>query len=262
MTAEWIAGDSGATPTTLVKDELARRPLSTHCCLFAEIAVILRLAGTVQVDRGSTRLIAGLDHGGAAHRLAVMATTLTGQRPDIECGPGRGSAFRWTVRIEAGAAALARRVGLCDGTGRQINGIPQHVMVSAACCQVAAWRAAILAAGTLPVMAGERRLRVGCPDLPAAMSLAMLAGRISSRARVPTAGPPAVVVEAAGEVAAVLAAVGVSEALTAAVLLPVGRPRASTERLRAGQLRPTATVVAARCDVLLPESTDADRARR
>jgi hypothetical protein len=234
MTAECVAaGDDNVNPTTLVKDDLARRPLSTRCCLFAEIAVSLRLAGTVQVDRGSTRLVAGLDHAGAARRLAVAATALTGHEPAVECATGRGSATRWTIRIDTGAAVLARKVGLCDGSGRPVNGIPQHVMVSAACCQVAGWRAAILAAGSLPIMAGERRLRVACPDLPAAMSLAMLAGRIPSRARVPASGPPTVLVEAAGEIAALLAAVGVGEALTAAVILPTGRPRTSAEQLRA-----------------------------
>jgi hypothetical protein len=264
VAAECAAGDNSPNPITLVKDEVARHPLSTRCCLFAETAVTLRLVGTVQIDRGSTRLIAGLDHAGAARRFAAAATTLTGHLPDVECSPGRGSAFRWTVRIETGAAVLARKVGLCDGTGRPISGIPQHVMVSAACCQVAAWRAAILAAGTLPVAAGERRLRVGCPDLPAAMSLAMLAGRVAGRARVPASGPPAVVIEAAGDVAAMLSAVGVGEALAAALVLPAGRPRTAAERLRAEQpeLAPTATAVAAHRDTAPPAGGNPDRARR
>src|SRR5581483_11818156 len=116
-------------------------------------------------------------------------------------GPGRaGIGSRWVVRIDTAATALARKAGLCDGTGRAVSGLPQHVMVSAACCQVAAWRAAVLATGALLTTGGERRLRVGCPDLQSAMSLAMLAGRIAAKARVPSAGPPQVVVEVAGEV--------------------------------------------------------------
>jgi DNA-binding protein WhiA len=230
------AGDAGSTPTAQVKDELACRPLSARCCLFAEVAVMFRLAGTVRVDRGTTRLTVASDHAGAARRLAVAVATLTGQEPAVESTPGHGSAMgRWVLRVDSGAAALARKVGLCDGTGRSVTGIPQLVMVSAACCQVAAWRAAVLAAGTLPLTAGERRLRVGCPDLPAAMSLAMLAGRIAARARVPAVGPPQVMIEVATEVAAMLATIGVSEELIEAVLVPAARPRASAERLRASR---------------------------
>ncbi len=117
MAAERAARDPSPNPITLVKDVVARHPPATRCCLFAETAVTLRLAGTVQIDRGSTRLIAGLDHAGAAHRLAAAATTLTGHLPDVECSPGRGSAIRWTVRIETGAAVLARMVACATAPG-------------------------------------------------------------------------------------------------------------------------------------------------
>jgi hypothetical protein len=214
------------SPTVLVKDDLARRPLAARCCTFAETAVMLRLAGQVRFEGGSTRLSAVLDHPGAARRLAIAVTTLLGSEPRVERTPGRvGTGSRWVVRIDTAAPALARKAGLCDGTGRAVSGIPQHVMVSAACCQVAAWRAAVLATGTMPTTGGERRLRVGCPDLQAAMSLAMLAGRIAARARVPAAGPPQVVIEVAGEVAAMLRAIGVGEATLETCAPPVGRPR-------------------------------------
>jgi DNA-binding protein WhiA len=265
MTAECIAaGDNGPPPTIRIKDELARRPSALRCCQFTETAVMLRLAGTVQVDRGSMRMSVVLDHCGAARRLAVAVTTLTGQEPILEAGAGRGSANRWVVRVETGAAVLARKVGLCDGTGRPVSGIPQHVMVSAACCQAAAWRGAVLATGALSVTAGERRLRVGCPDLPSAMSLAMLAARIAAKARVPAVGPPQVLVEVAGDLETILTAIGAGETTVAAVARPGGRPRASAERLRATAygVKPTSSAIAARWKAAPPPNAEADRARR
>lgn len=223
---------SHITPFVVVKDELARLPMTTRCCMFTEAAVMLRLAGTVQFDRSTTRLSVTLDHPGAARRLAVAVSAITGHDPTVELAPGRiPLGTRWVVRIDSGAAALVRKVGLCDSTGRAVRGIPQHVMVSAACCQAAAWRAAVLAAGTFPTTAGERRLRVICPDLPAAMSLAMLAGRIAGRARVPAAGPPQIVIEVAGEVAAMLRAIGVRESTVEALVSPAAKQRTS-DRLR------------------------------
>lgn len=238
MTAECSSlEESRPSPTMLVKDELARRPLSMRCCLFTETAVTLRLAGTVALERRGMRLAVVLDHPGAARRLEVVVATLIGQQPTVEVTQGRRPAdTRWVVRVEIGAAALARKVGLCDGTGRPVRGIPQHVMVSAGCCQAAAWRAAMLASGTLSAGTGERRLRVACPDLPSAVSLAMLAERIAGRARVPALGPPQVIVEMAGGLGRVLCAIGVSETTIAALLRTPSRSQTSAGRWNRSRL--------------------------
>jgi hypothetical protein len=213
-------------PTTVVKDELARRPLPTGCCLFTETAVTLRLAGTVAVERGATRLVVVLDHPGAARRLAMAVARLTGKKPSVETALGRRPTDTLSVvRVESGAAALAGKVGLCDGMGRPVRGIPQRVLVSPGCCQAAAWGAAVLAAGTLWGGVGERRLRVLCPDLAAAMSLAMLAGRIAGGGRVPPLGPPLVLIEAC-ELAGLLRAIGVSGTTAEALTRAPANPRA------------------------------------
>ncbi len=173
--------------TAMVKDELSRIATSKMCCRKAEIAATLRFAGGLHIIAGRIVVEAELDTGQSARRLRKDIAEVFGHHSDVMVlAPGglrRGT--RYVVRIVRDGEALARQVGLIDGRGRPVRGLPPQVVSGAICDAESAWRGAFLAHGSLTEPGRSSALEVTCPGPEAALALVGSARRlnISAKAR-------------------------------------------------------------------------------
>ena len=112
--------------TEAVHDELGRVRVARRCCQRAEIATVLRLSAAVGGRAGRLVVVADLDEVVAARRLHTLITAAFGYavRPAVLGASGPGQPGRHRVSGGADAAELARRVGLLDGHGRLVRGLP------------------------------------------------------------------------------------------------------------------------------------------
>lgn len=207
------------TTTEAVKEELARAAVGKACCCRAEVATMLRFAGTVSGDRGRVVVAAELDTAAAAQRLR----TLIGQAFDVRAQlavlpptPRPRQPRRWAVQVTVGGDSLARRCGLLDEHDQAVRGLPPQVVAGARCAAEAIWRAAILAGGAVPESGKGTTLTVTCPGAHAALLSLALTGaarRLHAPARArEVRGLEQVSITDPEAVAALLARLGAPEA--------------------------------------------------
>ena len=204
--------------TALVKDELARVPVTRPCCRRAEVSTTLRLAGGLRVLDGRIVAEALLDTGEAARRLCRHIGEMIRPIPEVILLPGgdRGQASRYLVRVVRDAASLARQCGLLDGRGRPMRGLSPRVVAGAGCDAEAAWRAAFLAHGCLPEPGRAATLEVTCPGPEAALALVGAARRIGVAAKTRQVhGVDRVVIRDSDMIVAMLTRLGAPEAVLA-----------------------------------------------
>ncbi len=173
--------------TAAVKNELAHLPVTKPCCRRAEMATLLRFANALHLVAGRIVIEAELDTGAAARRLRRDVVELFGSQTDLKVlAPGglrRGN--RYVVGVSRDGDALARAVGLLDGHGRPVRGLPPTVVGGRECDSAAAWRGAFLVHGSLTEPGRSCALEVTCPGPEAALALVGAARRlgVSAKAR-------------------------------------------------------------------------------
>src|SRR5881628_1357971 len=171
--------------TSAVKDELSRLTVTKPCCRKAEMASLLRFAGGLHLVAGKIVIEADLDAGSTARRLRKEIAEVYGHASDVHVvAPGglrKGN--RWIVRVSKDGDGLARQVGLVDGHGRPVRGLPPAVVSGGLCDSAAAWRGAFLAHGSLTEPGRSSSLEISCPGPEAALALVGAARRLGVQAK-------------------------------------------------------------------------------
>ena len=171
--------------TAQVKSELVRVPAGQTETRRAEVASLLRFAGTLQVLSGQLVLEAEVDGADVAERLSSELGSLYGVTCEIHAiGGSRGRpAHKHVLRVMSRGADLARRLGLVDNAGRPVRGLPAAVVGGSVAASEAAWRGAFLAHGSLTEPGRSSALEVTAPGPEAAMALVGAARRIGVTAK-------------------------------------------------------------------------------
>ncbi len=204
--------------TAMVKDELSRLTITKACCRKSEMASMLRFAGGLHIIAGRIVVEAELDTAQTARRLRKDVAEIFGHGSDISVlAPGglrRGT--RYVVRVVRDGEALARQVGLIDGRGRPVRGLPPQVVSGAVCDAESAWRGAFLAHGSLTEPGRSSALEITCPGPEAALALVGAARRlgIASKAR-EVRNVDRVVIRDAEQIGALLTRLGAHDAVMA-----------------------------------------------
>lgn len=205
--------------TSLVKSELCTIKVAKTCCRRAETTAMLRFGGGLHlVGQGHLVIECELDTGAAARRLRTAISEVYGLDSEMLViqGSGLRKGTRYTVRVVRDGASLARQTGLVDTKNRPVRGLPAAVVGAGNCCQVAVWRGAFLAHGSLTEPGRSMSLEVTAPGGEAALALVGAARRLGIVAKSrETRGVDRVVIRDGDAIAALLARMGAHEALLA-----------------------------------------------
>ena len=98
-------------------------------------------------------------------------------------GSGGRPARKFVLRVIDRGADLARQLGLVDGKGRAVRGLPAAVVGGSVAAAEAAWRGAFLAHGSLTEPGRSSALEVTAPGAEAAMALVGAARRLGVTAK-------------------------------------------------------------------------------
>lgn len=171
--------------TAQVKSELVRVPVGNTETRRAEVAALLRFAGTLQVLSGRLVIEAEVDSGEIADRLAAELDALFSVTCEIHPigGSGGRPARKFVLRVIDRGADLARQLGLIDNAGRAVRGLPAAVVGGSVAAAEAAWRGAFLAHGSLTKPGRSSALEVTAPGAEAAMALVGTARRLGVTAK-------------------------------------------------------------------------------
>jgi len=204
--------------TAAVKDELSRLVVTRPCCRTSELAALLRFAGGLHLVAGRIVVEAELDTGVSARRLRKELAELYGYASDVHVvAPGglrKGN--RYVVRVVKDGDGLARQVGLVDGHGRPVRGLPPAVVSGGSCDAAAAWRGAFLAHGSLTEPGRSSSLEITSPGPEAALALVGAARRLGVPAKArEVRGIDRVVVRDGDAISVLLTRLGAHEAVLA-----------------------------------------------
>lgn len=171
--------------TAQVKSELVRVPVGNTETRRAEVAALLRFAGTLQVLSGRLVIEAEVDSCEIADRLAAELDALFSVTCEIHPigGSGGRPARKFVLRVIDRGADLARQLGLIDNAGRAVRGLPAAVVGGSVAAAEAAWRGAFLAHGSLTKPGRSSALEVTAPGAEAAMALVGTARRLGVTAK-------------------------------------------------------------------------------
>lgn len=173
--------------TAQVKAELATIPVTKPAVRKAEVAAMLRFAGSLHVAGGRIIVEAEFDTGAAARRLRSSISDLFGLTCDLvvitPSGGGIRRGTRYLVRLIRNGDSLARQAGLIDGRGRSVRGLPAAVVGGGIEAATAVWRGAFLAHGSLTEPGRSMSMEVTCPGSEAALALVGAARRLGVQAK-------------------------------------------------------------------------------
>lgn len=171
--------------TAAVKDELARWETSKACCRRAQVSTILRFANGLHLHEGKIVVEVELDTAQTARRLRSDIKDLYGHGSEISIVRGSGikKSTRYSVKVAGSGDVFARQVGLIDGAGRPVRGLPPQVVSGATCDLESAWRGAFLAHGSLTEPGRSSSLEITCPGSEAALALVGAARRMGLAAK-------------------------------------------------------------------------------
>lgn len=166
--------------TQQVKSELATVRVLKPETRAAEVAAMLRFCGELHIVSGRIVIEAEVDTGAAARRLRQALSELYGFESELLVVGGSGirRGTRYVLRIVHHGEALARQTGLIDSRGRPARGLPAQVVGAGLNEQVAIWRGAFLARGSLTEPGRSMSLEVTCPSSEAALALVGSARRL------------------------------------------------------------------------------------
>lgn len=173
--------------TAAVKAELATVPVTKPAVRKAEVAVMLRFAGSLHFAGGKIMVEAEFDTGAAARRLRTAILDLFGLTCELvvitPSGGGLRRGSRYLVRLIRNGESLARQTGLIDGRGRPVRGLPASVVGGGLEVATAVWRGAFLAHGSLTEPGRSMSMEVTCPGSEAALALVGAARRLGVQAK-------------------------------------------------------------------------------
>lgn len=173
--------------TAAVKAELATVPVTKPAVRKAEVAVMLRFAGSLHFAGGKIMVEAEFDNGAAARRLRTAILDLFGLTCELvvitPSGGGLRRGSRYLVRLIRNGESLARQTGLIDGRGRPVRGLPASVVGGGLEVATAVWRGAFLAHGSLTEPGRSMSMEVTCPGSEAALALVGAARRLGVQAK-------------------------------------------------------------------------------
>jgi DNA-binding protein WhiA len=213
-----MAGLTAMALTASVKDELARVEVGQASCRKAEVSALLRFAGGLHIVAGQIVVEAEVDTGATARRLKKDLFEIYGHDADVALvtsnGMRRGT--RYVVRVVDGGEALARQVGLVDGSGRPVRGLPPAIVSGGIGECEAAWRGAFLAHGSLTEPGRSSALEITCPGPEAALALVGAARRLGIAAKSrEVRGVDRVVIRDGDAISALLTRLGAHESVLA-----------------------------------------------
>lgn len=165
--------------TTPVKDELCAIYPTNSSAAIAEMSVMFRFAGGLQINAGVISLQAELTHPGAARHLWELVHKVFNVDPEIiAVKNSMRHGNHYSVKISTNAERIARRIGILDSRGRPVRGLAPQIVGGSKADAAAAWRGAFLARGTLMEPGRNASLEVTCPSLEAAYAIGGLARRL------------------------------------------------------------------------------------
>lgn len=165
--------------TDRVKDELSAVYPGAATSLTAEISMMFRFAGGLQINGGVVSLHADLQHPGAARHLSELIKRRYGLVADLFAVRNTGRPGNsYVVRLSEQGERIARQLGLIEPHGTPVRGIPAQIVAGSKADASAAWRGAFLARGTLLEPGRNSALEVVCPSIEAAYGLGGLARRL------------------------------------------------------------------------------------
>jgi len=204
--------------TSQVKAELAALSEVRASARKAEATALLRFAGGIHIVAGHIVIEAELDTGATAMRLRAIIADVYGLDSELLVinASGIHRSTRYMVRVVGDGESLARQTGLIDQRGRPVRGLPPAVVSGAVTDQIAAWRGAFLARGSLTEPGRSMALEVTCPSSEAALALVGSARRmgIAAKSR-EVRGVDRVVVRDGEAISALLAKMGAHESVLA-----------------------------------------------
>jgi DNA-binding protein WhiA len=212
----------GGSFTERVRQELSRTPLGRDPDRRAELAAVLRLAGSLHLHGGDTSdrrlsLEVVTTSGAVARRTFALLQALHDARPELRMRAPGGVQRRTTyaVAVVSGARRLGRQVGLLDGEGRPLAGLPGDLLPDRAAV-VAHLRGAVLAAGSVSAPGRPPHLEVATGSGSQAEALAALARSLTAGTVTAVTGErPRLVVKSGATIAELLAATGAATAAAA-----------------------------------------------
>ncbi|GGI04503.1 DNA-binding protein WhiA [Egicoccus halophilus] len=163
-----------------VRQELARLPLGSAAETRAELAALLRLAGSLTVTGGESgmrrRLEVSTGSGAVARRTFALLQRRYGLRAQLLVRAPGGVRRRSTyvVRVEPEADEVAGDLGLLDARGRLRDGVPDDLDDAAA---LAYLRGAVLASGSISDPGRDPHLEIATRSGATATALAALVDR-------------------------------------------------------------------------------------
>lgn len=171
--------------TQQVKSELATVSVLKPESRRAEIATMLRFAGGIHLVSGQIVVEGEFDTGNAARRLRAGIRELYDFDCDIivvnSSGMRRGT--RYVVRQVRRGEDLARLTGLIGARRVPVRGLPAQIVGGSLEDQVAAWRGAFLARGSLTEPGRSMALEITCPSSESALALVGAARRLGIGAK-------------------------------------------------------------------------------
>lgn len=201
------------TATSVVRDELVQVRAGKTCDRRAELAGLLRSAGTFQVlGSGRFALEATSEHAGVARRIYEALSQAIGARGEVRLlEPGRGHPHkRYAVRAETTGLQRLVEAGILDDVGAPGGRVPRRV-VAKRCCVGAYLRGAFLARGSVSDPKAAAHLEIRADGDEGALELAELMGRAGADARAREHKVWAAYVKSTAGIGAVLAAMGAHE---------------------------------------------------
>ena len=176
----------GTSFTDRVKAELARHRAPRACCRRAELAAILRSAGTFHIlGGGRFALEVDVPDAGIARKVYAGLTAGFAEPAEIRIlEPGRARPRqRFLIRVQEAELRPFIESGVLDGAGRLRPGVPSK-LVTRRCCAGAYLRGAFLAHGSVSEPRAPVQMEIRSPDGATAAGVRVLAGRVGASPRV------------------------------------------------------------------------------
>lgn len=198
--------------TDRVRQELSRVPIADEAGRAAELAAILRLAGSVHrrsVDGATTTFLEIASPSGAVTRRTFALLRLPeGHQPQLWVRAPGGVRTVSTYGLTVALDAVARDAELVDRDGRLVMGLPGPVLREPA----AGIRGALLAAARLSSPGRAPHLEFGVTGDEVASELASLLVDLVGRGTATSEDPPRVVIKSGGAIGELLELAGAGEA--------------------------------------------------
>lgn len=216
MSPQNTARARGLTATARVRDELVRVRAQRPCDRRAELAALLRAAGTFHVGGGRYALEASTEHAGVARRIFEAVAQALHARGEVRLlEPGRGHPHkRYVVRADDVSVQRLVEAGVLDEAGTPGGRVPRRI-VAKRCCIGAYLRGAFLARGSVSDPKSSAHLEIRTATEDTADELAGLLAQVDARARVREHRGWNVTIKDTTSVGTALAAMGAHDAYLA-----------------------------------------------